>query len=185
MIVRYRLEPGQSRFTVQAFAAGMLSFLGHNPTFAVRDVRGEMRLDHSTVGGSLLVVVRADSLELLDQIKPADRQEIEQRMRQEELETTKFQEIRFEAESLSGREAEGNQYRLQLRGRLELHGVTRPVELGAQLRVFRDGARVTGECPLSLSEYGIRPVTALAGAIKLKDQLRVAFDLAFLVGENE
>ena len=30
-------RPGQSRFTVQAFAAGLLSFLGHSPTFAVRD----------------------------------------------------------------------------------------------------------------------------------------------------
>ena len=40
MTARYRLDPGQSRFTVQAFATGMLSFFGHSPTFAVRDFSG-------------------------------------------------------------------------------------------------------------------------------------------------
>ena len=45
MPARYRLDPAHSRFTVQAFAAGMLSFLGHNPTFAVRDFQGEVRFD--------------------------------------------------------------------------------------------------------------------------------------------
>jgi hypothetical protein len=37
MAVHYRLNPGESRFTVQAFASGLLSFLGHSPTFAIRD----------------------------------------------------------------------------------------------------------------------------------------------------
>ncbi len=45
MTARYRLDPGQSRFTVQAFATGLLSFLGHSPTFAVRDFAGAVRFD--------------------------------------------------------------------------------------------------------------------------------------------
>jgi hypothetical protein len=44
-------------------------------------------------------------------------------------------------------------------------------------RVFNDGIRLAGEFPLRLSEYWIGPVTALAGAIQLRDQLRVAFDV--------
>ena len=42
MTVRYRLDPVRSRFTVQAFATGLLSFLAHSPTFGVRDFAGEM-----------------------------------------------------------------------------------------------------------------------------------------------
>ena len=31
-----------------------------------------------------------------------------------------------------------------------------------------------------MSEFGIRPVTALGGTIKLKDELKLSFDLAAL-----
>jgi hypothetical protein len=43
--------------------------------------------------------------------------------------------------------------------------------------VYEDGIRLAGESPLALPDYRIEPVAALGGAIKLKDQLRVAFDL--------
>jgi len=33
--IRYRIDASRSSFTAQAFAEGMLSFMGHNPTFAV------------------------------------------------------------------------------------------------------------------------------------------------------
>ena len=39
------------------------------------------------------------------------------------------------------------------------------------------GVRLTGESTLRLSDYRIRPVTALAGAIRLNDELRLVFDL--------
>jgi hypothetical protein len=48
----------------------------------------------------------------------------------------------------------------------------------AELLVFEDGIRLAGECPMRMSEYHIRPVTALAGAIRLKDELRIRFDVA-------
>ena len=49
MMTRYRLDPGQSRFTVQAFATGMLSFLAHSPTFAVRAFRGDVEIDGTRI----------------------------------------------------------------------------------------------------------------------------------------
>jgi polyisoprenoid-binding protein YceI len=70
-----------------------------------------------------------------------------------------------------------------MRGELALHGVTRPHEQDAQLLLYSDGVRLTGETSLRLSDYGIRPVTALAGTIKLKDQLHLAFDLVAWKGE--
>ena len=63
---------------MQAFAAGLLSFLGHNPTFAVRDFSGEVCFDPAAPeAASIRVTVRADSLELVDKVSaggpPADR----------------------------------------------------------------------------------------------------------------
>ena len=49
-----------------------------------------------------------------------------------------------------------------------------------ELQVFDDGLRLRGECPLRLSDYRIRPVTALGGTIRLKDELKLSFDLVGL-----
>ncbi len=179
MTARYRLDPGPSLFTVQAFAAGLFSFLGHSPTFAVRDYAGEIRLDPDSLAGTRLrITVRADALELLDQVGPADRAEIEGRMRRDVLETAAYPEIDFSAEDVASNRTGQGQYQLRIRGRLSLHGVTRPHDVDARLLVYDDGVRLTGEAALRLSDYRIRPVTALGGSIKLKDQLRLAFDLA-------
>ena len=87
MTTRYRLEAGQSQFRVQAFAAGMLSFLGHSPTFAVRDFAGCLRFEGGAVTGMRLeLLIEADSLELLDQVSAADRKEIEGALRRDVLE---------------------------------------------------------------------------------------------------
>ena len=176
--VRYRLDPGQSRFTVQGFAGGMLSFLAHSPTFAVRDFAGELRLDDGTLRSArLAVTIRADSLELLDRVKPADREDIMGRMRREILETALYPEIRLEAGATSATPTGDNQYQLRLNGWLALHDVVNSVALDAQLFAYNDGVRLTGKSPLHLSYYRMKPVTALGGAIQLNDRLLVAFDL--------
>ena len=43
-VSHYVLDKSASRFTVRAYASGMLSVLGHNPTIAIRDFSGEASL---------------------------------------------------------------------------------------------------------------------------------------------
>jgi hypothetical protein len=38
--------------------------------------------------------------------------------------------------------------------------------------------RATGDFPLRQSDYEIRPVTAAGGTIKLKDELKLSFDIS-------
>ena len=45
MVGQYVIDAHASRFTVRAFASGILAAMGHNPTFAVRDFSGEVNLD--------------------------------------------------------------------------------------------------------------------------------------------
>jgi polyisoprenoid-binding protein YceI len=178
-MARYRLDPKMSRFTVQAFATGLLSFRGHSPTFAVRDFVGIVDLEGSPVQNvQLEVTVQADSLELLDNVKPADRREIETTMRTEVLEAATYPAIEYRADDVAFGRIEAGRYRLRITGQLTLHGFTRPQQIGAELVVFSDGIRLRGGAELQLSDYRIRPVTALGGTIKLKDDLRVTFDIA-------
>lgn len=178
MTARYRLDPANSRFTVQAFAAGMLSFLGHNPTFAVGDWSGEVRLDPATAEDAWLrVTVRAESLTLLDKVSAGDRRQIEEAMRRDALETAAYQEIAFESTEIAAGPATGDERPLRIIGQMSLHGIVRPRQMDARLTVYTDGVRLAGEFSLSQSEYRMRPVVALGGTLKLKDLLRVVFNV--------
>jgi hypothetical protein len=58
-------------------------------------------------------------------------------------------------------------------GELKILGVRRPLTILAR----REGARVRGSLSLRPTEFGITPYTALAGAIRLQDRVRVDLDL--------
>ena len=178
MTTRYRLDPAQSRFTVQAFAAGLLSFLGHNPTFAVRHFSGEVCFDPTApVAASVRVTVRADSLQLEDKVSAADRRQIEGAMRSESLETARYPEVVFESAEVRAGARSGDDWPVQIAGRLTLHGATRPARIDARLTLYSDGVRLAGEFSLSQSEFGLRPVVALGGTLRLKDAVKGSFSI--------
>jgi polyisoprenoid-binding protein YceI len=178
MLTRYRFDPDRSRFTVRAFAGGLLSFLGHSPAFAVHSFTGELRFDPGTVEeAGVDVIVRADSLEVVGDVRPGDRKEIEERMKREVLETAAYPEVRYDAGLLDAEAAGGNRHRLRFGGRLSLHGVDALLAVTVDLFLYDDGVRMAGSFPLRLSDFRIRPVTALGGAIRLRDEARAEFDL--------
>ncbi len=80
----YLLDKSASRFTVRVFAGGMLSALGHSPTLAIRDFDGEAGFDPAVPSqASLRIKIRADSLEVTDDISSKDRREMESTMNAE------------------------------------------------------------------------------------------------------
>jgi polyisoprenoid-binding protein YceI len=182
-LVRIRFVPAGSRFTVQAFAEGLLSFLGHSPTFAVRNFTGELALDAETLeSGWCRVTAESASLELLDAVSRADRADIESRMRQEVLSVEKYPQIVVEANAFSAARAGPGRFHLRMSGRLTLCGVTNPLQLDTLLTDQGPRVVLAGDFAVRPSVFGIRPVRALGGALRLKDHLAVSFSL---VGERE
>jgi len=59
-------------------------------------------------------------------------------------------------------------------GELTLHGQTHPI----QLSVIRVGGRFTGATTLRQTDYGLAPISLFGGAVKVKDELRIEFDVA-------
>ena len=122
----YKIDSRASRFTVRAFACGLLSAMGHNPTIAIRDFTGGMNFDPEKFeAGSLELAVRASSLAVEDEISLKDRREMERLMNGEVLETAKFPEIRYEAAAISMSRISDMLCAANLEGELTLHGVTR------------------------------------------------------------
>jgi polyisoprenoid-binding protein YceI len=175
----YLLDRSASRLTVRAFASGMLSALGHSPTFAIRDFAGDAGFDPAVPAStSLRVKIGADSLEVTDEIKSKDRKEIESTMNQTVLESSKYPVIVYESTGTSAMAALGEgRYKITLNGNLSLRGVTRGLPLTAQATIAGDMLRAYGEFSILQSDYGIPPVRVAGGALKLKDELKFAFDI--------
>jgi polyisoprenoid-binding protein YceI len=178
--VRYLIDAKVSRFTVRAFATGMLSAFAHSPTIAIPDFQGEVQFGSSTLeDASLHIVIQAASLAVTDDISDKDRQEIQRRIHDEVLETDGFPEIVYDCPRISSTQRIGDgQYTVALNGELALHGVTRNQPVSARVTLKGDILRAAGEFAVRPTDYEIKPVTAVGGTIKLKDELRLSFDIS-------
>lgn len=163
---------------MKAFATGLLSAFGHSPTIAIRDFAGEARFSPDNMEASLLrLQIKAESLEVADEVSDKDRREMERQMREEVLETARYPEIIFESANVSAEKVMGSQYRAQITGNLSMHGVTRQCVIAAQVIAGEDVLRANGEFTLRQSDFNIKQVSAAAGTIKLKDELKLSFDI--------
>lgn len=174
----YLLDKSASRFTVRVFAGGMLSALGHSPTLAIRDFDGEAGFDPAVPSqASLRIKIRADSIEVADDVSSKDRREMESTMMQKVLETQKFPEIVYESAGVSADPVADGRYKVAMNGGLSLHGVTRTFPVTMQVTLNGDMMRAYGEFSLLQSDYAIKPVSVAGGALKVKDELKFAFDI--------
>jgi polyisoprenoid-binding protein YceI len=176
--VLYTIDTQKSAFFVQAFSTGLLSAFGHDPKIAIRDFQGEAEFTpgQELAGVQMRLSIRADSLEVMDDISDKDRQDIQQRLYREVLETDRFPEIVYDCSQVAG-SGNADRYWLVLKGELSLRGITRSLPVSLRLVVNGDSLRASGECTLRQSEYGIAPVSAAAGTIRVKDELKCTFDI--------
>jgi polyisoprenoid-binding protein YceI len=175
---RYVVDPGRSRFVVRAFATGMFSAFGHSPTIAIRDFTGEIQISPDEVkDASLRLRIRANSLEVTDDVSDKDRREIERQMYQDVLQTDRYPEIVFESTNVSADKLTEGHNRARITGDLTLRGITRSCVIDAQVIITGDSLRAHGEFPLRQTDYNIKPVSAAGGTIKLKDELKFTFDI--------
>ena len=174
----YAIDPDMSRFTVRAFASGMLAAMGHSPTLAVREFTGHAEFSPGSLDAAALhIKIKAGSLNVTNDVSDKDRREIERTMNQEVLETTRYPEILFDSSKVSASKVSDGQYLINMVGDLSLHGVTNSQPLSAQVSVVGDTLRAHGEFSLMQTAFGIKPVSIAGGSLKLKDELKFTFDI--------
>jgi len=97
-------------------------------------------------------------------------------MRSEVLETDRFPEIAYGC-TRAAASGNGDRYWVSLNGELTLHGVTKSLPVSARVVINGSSLRATGEFTVKQSDYEITPVSAAAGAIRVKDELKCTFDI--------
>jgi polyisoprenoid-binding protein YceI len=175
-IVCYVVDTRASQFTVQAFASGLAAAVAHSPKIAIRDWDGEARFTPGTLGdASIRIRVKADSLEVLDEMRDSDRRELHRVMNQEVLESSIFPEILFESSDVKADRQKDDLYRLNVHGMLQLHGVANDHTFAAQVAIGVDSARAYGEFTMLQTDYGIRIASVAGGTLRLQDELKFSF----------
>jgi len=168
----HRVGPQSGRLLVKTARTGLGAKAGHDLTIEVTRWRGNV-IVHAANPASSSVTVEADvdSLEVREGtggVKPlsdADRVKI--------LNTARHPVITFVSSQVSGT---AQSFRID--GDLTIVGVTRPVTVEGQLAA----GRAQGSAVITQSRWGIRPYSAFLGALKLRDEVEVQFDIDLTPG---
>jgi polyisoprenoid-binding protein YceI len=160
------IDTAGSKLTVRAFKSGLFSGFADNHEIQAPIANGTI----DDAAGRVKFTVESGQMKVLDpQMKPARRQEVQDRMLGPEvLDSTRFPEITFESSSL-----ERSRDSYVVHGKLLLHGVTKPVDVN----VRSENGAYKGACTLKQHEFGIEPISIAGGTVKVKDELRIEFDI--------
>ncbi len=162
------VDPTRSSVTIHVGKAGMFSAFGHE-----HEVRGPIAQGSVQASGAdpkVEVLVRSADLKVLDPgIKESDRAEIQSTMLGPKvLDVARFPDIRFCSTRV---QRDGAGWKIE--GELTLRDQTHPVIVYAR----EAAGHYTATTAFKQTAFGITPVTAGGGSVKVKDELRLEFEI--------
>jgi polyisoprenoid-binding protein YceI len=95
------------------------------------------------------------------------------------MESDKYPMLRFELTGVTRRGGSTDSIGVMLQGRLQIHGVTREVDLPGSVQFTGTDVRVRTDFPLDLKEYRIGGLSKLLGMLKMYEDIEVHADLMF------
>ena len=163
-----QIDTQQSTITVRVFKAGLFRGFGDNHEILGTVKSGSIT---ETNPANVHIVVDAQRLRVVDPDASAnDRAQVQMRMLGPEvLDAGRFPEIRFDSEAAERAESDS----WLVHGQLSLHGQTRLL----MIRVKREQGHYKGSVTLKQTDFGITPISIAGGAVKVKDELRIEFDI--------
>lgn len=156
-----------SKLVVRVFKSGLFSALAHDHEIEAPPAGGSVRLSPPSV--DLRVDTRA--LRVVDATQSKEKRAQIQRTMDgpQVLDVDRYREIRFHSTAIESAGPEA----WSVHGILELHGRSRPI----QFTVRRDNGTYRGTVALRQTEFGIRPIRIAGGTVRVKDEIRVEFEI--------
>ena len=155
----------RSTVTVHVGKAGLFSAAGHEHWIDAPIASGVV--DDAETRVEFRVETARMQVKPDPKIDAATQAEIQKDMQEMALESARYPEIEFRSTRVEKR-ADGT---WSVTGTLSLHGVTRPVTVAVQ----RQNGAYQGRALLRQSEFGIKPIRAAGGLVKVKDELEINF----------
>ncbi len=161
------IDGAGSKLTVHAFKTGLFSGFADNHEIEAPIADGSI----DEAAPRVRFVVESRKMKVLDPQLSAERRRVvqERMVGPEVLDVERFPKISFESTKVE-RSGEGQ---FLVEGQLLLHGVTRTVAV----KVRSENGRYLGTCTLKQRDYGIEPISIVGGTVKVKDELKIDFDI--------
>jgi polyisoprenoid-binding protein YceI len=163
-----RYDATTAECLVFTFKEGLLSAIAHDLKIRVTDFAIDFERDtvEARFDARSLRVVTAmrDGVEAPSLLGDSDKRKIEQTIVSDVLLAAKNPDIRFRASAITRRDDGG-----EVTGDLTLGGRTRSITLSAR----KDGEHYVTEVSLHQPDFGLKPYSAMLGALKIKPDLRV------------
>ena len=147
--------------------------LAHDLILTPKQWSGTLNVDaDNPAASSATLKIDARSIEIVEAVggmkslSDKDRRDIGKNIDEKVLQTSKFPELKFASTSVSGSEPNFN-----AAGNMTIVGNTRP----ANVAINVNGTQVVAKTTISQKDFGIKPFSAMMGAIKLRDD--VEFEL--------
>lgn len=185
----YELGPGDGRVLVKTGREGLAARAGHDLTIEVTRWSAKVTVPGAEVGGlgaaALSADVDLDSLAVREgsggakPLTDRDRRDIQAQARKilgDQAKAT-FASARFIP--ATGPSASGSRPSGAIEGTLNLNGRSQPVRL--QVTSPADG-RFRGSATVRQTDFGITPYSGFFGALKLKDEVALEFEVSIQNG---
>jgi polyisoprenoid-binding protein YceI len=165
---QHPIDLQRSVLAVRAFKSGLFSGFAHDHEISAPISAGY--IDVSAIS-KVDFKVEVRRMKVLDPKLEADkRAEVQKTMLGESvLDSEHYPEIHFTSTQVRG----AGENRWTVTGKLTLHGKTAPVSA----EVVRSKDHYTGSATVSQRQFGIKPISIAGGTIKVKDEIRIEFDI--------
>ncbi len=170
----YRLNPTTSRIQIHLGTAGAAGFLGH-PHLIETPIKQGTFVYHPNEPGrsSVELAVDASALRVMDPKRPEkERGEIQATMQSDRvLGSKQFSAITFKSVNVEPRARD----HLAITGNLTIRSQTRPVKVDVTLEQAGGHLKAVGKSQFLQTTFGIRPVTAGLGTVRVRDRMEITF----------
>jgi polyisoprenoid-binding protein YceI len=174
----YTLDPARSRILVQVGKTGAFGFMAHNHEVEASRVSGRVAFNATDPArSSVSLEIDTASLRVTGKGEPAgDVAEVQQTMAGPKvLDVAQFPRIAFASREVAATGHSSDGLTLRSAGNRTLHGVTKPHTVTVTASMTGDEIVARGTTTVKQTEYGMKPVTAGGGTVRVKDELAVSF----------
>ncbi len=170
------LGPGDGKITVYTKREGMAARIGHDLTNVAPRWSAEVTVDPDDITKSSVTATVEPELDVVSgqggatPLSDKDRADIRKTITQKIL----TRPISFRSTSV---ESSGDG-QFTVNGDLSVNGTTRPL----RLELTQSGDSVSGKASLRQSDFGIKPYSAMLGALKVADAIEIGVDVRLPTG---
>src|SRR5688500_3994405 len=171
----YNLGPEDGTLQVKTGRQGMASKVGHDLTLEASNWKATVTVEAEPAQSGVKATIEPRSLEVVaatggaKPVSDKDKKDIVKNI----AGLLGNNSITFESTSVQANGDSG----ATLLGNLSIAGQSRQITLDLTIEPDGTGARLTGRVPIVQSNFGVKPFTAMMGALKVKDEVEVDLDV--------